>query len=591
MAFSGGSSTGGFGNGINVTATLHGAREFNRGTESLSAGVSRMGRTVRGAKTEAIAAEGGFTRFGRGIGMAGKSATGGIFSFKGLTRAIAGFTGAFVGYQAVRNAITANEQLVTSSENLRSAFGLTTRDALTWAATTKILGIGPRSINMGFIQLSRNLTQAREGSENAIRAFNTLGISSDSLERRGHDLDGTMRLVIRSLGKIDNPATRAAVGQQLLGRGFQSLLPLMTDNARVWDRLSGTLDNFFKGHHLEDSKKFRLAMIDYRTSVLELQIAFAEELEPTLIKGATALRKFIDEGQRGKGVAGALLEVYHGLGVILGTVYGFLSKHKEITKLLTYTVLGLWAAVKLYNISMAVWVAGNGLARGVLMGMRLIRWEFAALTVAMEANPAIALATAFAVLAIGAGILGYKLGMLINEHGGLKAVAGGAIDWVRHKWNQFIGFFASIPGRIKGAISGLASIIIHPFKVSLDWIENKWHKLPGPLRHFISDPSGAISGLGSGVHIPGLAMGGEVYHGAGAWVTGERGPELNSFTGSKVRVQPLTSGAQVKPVNWQNVGEQVGDSRDITIRVPIHIDRRQIGEAMTSYISDKRARR
>jgi len=93
----------------------------------------------------------------------------------------------------------------------------------------------------------------------------------------------------------------------------------------------------------------------------------------------------------------------------------------------------------------------------------------------------------------------------------IKDGAAAAVDWVRDRWNDFVGFFAGLPGRITSAASGMFDGLWQAFRHAINMIIDGWNGL-----HF-SLPSidthipgvGKIGGESVGVpQIPHLAQGG-----------------------------------------------------------------------------------
>lgn len=127
---------------------------------------------------------------------------------------------------------------------------------------------------------------------------------------------------------------------------------------------------------------------------------------------------------------------------------------------------------------------------------------------------------------------------------------GKIADWIRGKFDSLIGWFKGAGSSVAKATKGLWTGLKDSFVGVLNWIIKQWDSL-----HF-KIPKVHVPGLGtlggqeiSLGHISPIAMatGGTITPSSGSWVSGEAGPELNTFSGGGVRVQPLTkSGANPK---------------------------------------------
>lgn len=124
------------------------------------------------------------------------------------------------------------------------------------------------------------------------------------------------------------------------------------------------------------------------------------------------------------------------------------------------------------------------------------------------------------------------------------------------------------------------------------WIGNKIKWLAKQMRELLAmlDPrKWSMPGMGGKFDfgIPGLASGG-VVSGNGSWVTGEAGPELNTFDGSRVRVQPLTRDASVAPIDMATVR---GGGNDRPIYTEVKIGEDVVARAVHRHTSMRKARR
>lgn len=107
----------------------------------------------------------------------------------------------------------------------------------------------------------------------------------------------------------------------------------------------------------------------------------------------------------------------------------------------------------------------------------------------------------------------------------LMSKVGAAIEWVIEHFGEIVDFFKSIPGKIGGFFSNLASIITAPFRIAFNSIASLWNRTVGSLSFSVPDWVPGIGGNGWSVpDIPMLANGGIVTRPTLALI-GERGPE------------------------------------------------------------------
>jgi len=272
------------------------------------------------------------------------------------------------------------------------------------------------------------------------------------------------------------------------------------------------------------------------------------------------LAEFVGNARTGKGVAGQFADVLKTVVHVVGDVINFFDKHDRATKTLFQSIVILTAATKGYQAIMWLWGGGSALVRGVMMGIRFLRWEFALL------GGAEALATGGLTLIIpAAAAVGVAFGVLIQKTGGVKhavRTVGDAFKWVGHEAMKFF-----------------------------DFVAKKWGDIPGPVRaalkygNPISGPlSGAVSLAG---HLPHFATGGLS---SGGWsLVGENGPEIR-YLDRNTRVKPVADlrAGNVNGYDFGHLGEAMAPG---VVHTEVKIDRKVVGEAWNTYVRDKRARR
>lgn len=126
------------------------------------------------------------------------------------------------------------------------------------------------------------------------------------------------------------------------------------------------------------------------------------------------------------------------------------------------------------------------------------------------------------------------------------------VQWLKDRWEDLLGFFKAIPGRMSGIFSGMFDGIKNAFKSAINWVIRAWNGLEFKIPGF--DPPGpgpSFGGFTLGVpNIPQLAQGGIVTHPTLALI-GEAGPEA---------VVPLSNGGGmgVQTIVLQLDGREVG---------------------------------
>jgi hypothetical protein len=151
-------------------------------------------------------AEGGLGKFKAGAGSildtVGEHA--GLFAVAGAA-AFAKF--AFSGVQAFST-------LALESGKFADATGLAVEDASRWKEVSGDIGIGAETLQTGIGKMNKVLGTSPE-------LFKTLGVQVKKTKDGATDVNATFLNVIERLKGIKDPAEKARVATQLLGKGWQ----------------------------------------------------------------------------------------------------------------------------------------------------------------------------------------------------------------------------------------------------------------------------------------------------------------------------------------------------------------------------------
>ena len=212
--------------------------------------------------------------------------------------------GAFVAFEKAKEAITTTVELGHATERLSAITGLDAKQASTWIETMKVRGVATKAVGLSFITLSRNIRNAGEGSKAAKKAFEELGVSQDDLKKR--NTQQVLLEVADGLAKIDNPARRAALAQQLFGRAAQGLIPVLAQGRKgVQDALDTTQKY---GAFLPKSVKGINQAVDAQRELAlagdGLKISFTTAVLPSLVAVSQKVLDFIVQMRTGKGAGG-----------------------------------------------------------------------------------------------------------------------------------------------------------------------------------------------------------------------------------------------------------------------------------------------
>jgi hypothetical protein len=164
------------------------------------------------------------------------------------------------------------------------------------------IGVSSEAVDKGFVKLSRSILQFQQGNAQATLAFKALGVSAKDLA--GLNTDQKILLITNRLGSMKDGMTKAALAQQLLGRGGAELIPVLNDlagdgfeNARAKAEQFGLLlDNDTTASMLAAKKSFQ----DLEDAGKGMATQFEAGIVPALTDISNALVKATTE----EGVSG-----------------------------------------------------------------------------------------------------------------------------------------------------------------------------------------------------------------------------------------------------------------------------------------------
>lgn len=157
----------------------------------------------------------------------------------------------------------------------------------------------------------------------------------------------------------------------------------------------------------------------------------------------------------------ALLPVMSQMATSLAEVAGWVQQNSGLVMGLAAGVGALAGTVILVNGVTAAFAAVSSVARGAVVAWTGVQWL---LNAALSANP-IGLVIAIIAGLVAAFVLAYnRVGWFKDGvDSAFRVVSGGARDmarWVGDAVGNVAGFFSSLPGRIMGALGGLAGMLV-----------------------------------------------------------------------------------------------------------------------------------
>jgi hypothetical protein len=244
-----------------------------------------------------------------------KSATRAVDKVKsGLAGLAAGVTVAALG-AFVKQSIDATDRLLDLSQQT----GITVEQLSRLGFAAKQFGSDLPTLTTGLRALSKQAAEAARGSQSAAAAFTTLGVSVTDSNGAIKSADALLIEIAGALSQYEDGIGKAAIAQQLFGRGGAELIPLLNQGAEGIAKFTAKADEL----GITVSTETATAVSDFndRLDVLKAQAAqvgtkIGLAFIPTLSRLADALSNSAGGADALRLVSGSLAAALKGVATI-----------------------------------------------------------------------------------------------------------------------------------------------------------------------------------------------------------------------------------------------------------------------------------
>jgi lambda family phage tail tape measure protein len=113
----------------------------------------------------------------------------------------------------------------------KTGIAIESLSALTYAAT--VTGISQEALEGGLVRLTKGMSDAQQGTGEALKAFEALGISSSELG----SADGALMQIAERFGNLEDGAEKTALAIAIFGRSGAQLIPFLNEGRAGIERL------------------------------------------------------------------------------------------------------------------------------------------------------------------------------------------------------------------------------------------------------------------------------------------------------------------------------------------------------------------
>ena len=211
-----------------VSTTASKLDELESSASGASGELQETGQAAEEAGDEAEDSGDKFEAWGEVVKGAAEVAVAGIAA---VTAAVVA-TATALSDATINTASLADEILTMSSVT-----GVSTDTIQAMNYASELLDVSTETMTGSMTRLIRTMSNAQDGSESAIEAFDNIGVAITNADGSLRDSEDVFWDIIDSLGDMSNETERDAAAMELLGRGARELNPLIEAGSGAFEDL------------------------------------------------------------------------------------------------------------------------------------------------------------------------------------------------------------------------------------------------------------------------------------------------------------------------------------------------------------------
>jgi len=302
---------------------------------------------------------------------------------------------------------------------LSKTSGINTQQLQLYAASADLVDVSVEDMAKSQTKLKKNMLSASQGTGDAARAFDMLGVNVKGADGHLRNQDEVFQEVIQKLGTMSNETERDALAMQIFGKSATALNPMLEDMGKTYKLVTDTM------------KKNKIKFVDQET--LDQANAFNDQIDIMKFIATTAFQ------QIGSKLAAYLVPAITKVQEVFSHFMGIISNLSGRTLAIITGIGGGFAVIAPTLLIVGGLVTKMGLAfSGLSKIMPGLGAGLKGVFGFLKANPIILIISAIAALAL---ILS-KTGLSVEELSG-----------------KINGFITSVVGKLPGIVNGIVALL------------------------------------------------------------------------------------------------------------------------------------
>jgi len=231
-------------------------------------------------------------------------------------------------FQALQSLTVEMAEFGDETAKTARQLGVGADQLLGWRFAAERSGVDANQLTTGLRRLQRNIVDAGEGVDTAVRAFRDLGVEFRDSEGGFREIEDILPDLADGFANLESDTQRSARAQQIFGRAGAQLLPFLEGGSegirelqRRFEELGGNLGADF----FENAEAAQDAMADFELASTAARASLATELLPILTTVVTTIYNFIGGVNRLLDRTNFLRNAVRVLGIALGIVAGVIG--------------------------------------------------------------------------------------------------------------------------------------------------------------------------------------------------------------------------------------------------------------------------
>lgn len=224
-----------------------------------------------------------------------KAGTASAFSAIGANAAMMGVAagGAIAAFSA--KAVMAFTDTAKASLDLSTSTGLNIEQASRWVALADDYEVTSQALATGLGKVSKTLDSAK---------WAKYGIETKNAAGESRAVNDILMDTFEMLSRVTNETDKARIGQELFGKGYQSLTPLLGHTREEYEKLLAAQKDgqVITEEEARKAEETRLAIDEFKDSLNELTMALGQTLAPAVADILNKFSKFVNWGMEAKEV-------------------------------------------------------------------------------------------------------------------------------------------------------------------------------------------------------------------------------------------------------------------------------------------------